>query len=157
MRTNDAVVNFLSSPPLDDDEFYGNHKWTFVSNDGVMLQTVSHQDTEDGVVIVANNDFDGFVKFDKFVDVFLAVAESGGVGGLTLRSFPGRGHDDGWDSTDDDMEEARGWLLFEGKLEPLSSQAIMDSYCTDAITGDILEPEPNVRYCDARVTRHKAD
>ncbi|MGX1727907.1 hypothetical protein ACWIGE_14700 [Streptomyces diastaticus] len=43
-------------------------------------------------------------------------------------------------------EEVRGWRLREGGAYPLTAAEIFDAYCTDAVTGEPVAPEPGVEY-----------
>lgn len=72
--------------------------------------------------------------------------------GVTLRSFVSEGdisnpeniiHDDSA------HREIRGWFLSIQGVVMLTAQQAIECYCTDAVTGRILDPEPNVAYCDA--------
>lgn len=56
-------------------------------------------------------------------------------GGLVLRTTDRRGTD-----------TVRGWTLHHEGPHPLTEAEVFDAYCTDPDTGDVLPPEPGVRY-----------
>ncbi|WP_234344232.1 hypothetical protein [Streptomyces sp. NRRL F-5123] len=56
-------------------------------------------------------------------------------GGLVLRTTDSRGTD-----------TVRGWSLHRDGTRPLTEAEVFDAYCTDPETGDVLPPEPGVRY-----------
>ncbi|MFI0896079.1 hypothetical protein [Streptomyces sp. NPDC020983] len=56
-------------------------------------------------------------------------------GGLVLRTTDARGTD-----------TVRGWSLHHDGPHPLTEAEVFDAYCTDPGTGDVLPPEPGVRY-----------
>ncbi|NEC16310.1 hypothetical protein G3I34_29380 [Streptomyces sp. SID8014] len=43
-------------------------------------------------------------------------------------------------------EEVRGWRLRAGRAQPLTAAEVFDAYCTDAVTGEPVAPEPGVEY-----------
>ncbi|MFI0943359.1 hypothetical protein [Streptomyces sp. NPDC021020] len=56
-------------------------------------------------------------------------------GGLVLRTTDSRG-----------IDTVRGWSLHRDGPHPLTEAEVFDAYCTDPETGDVLPPEPGVRY-----------
>ncbi|MFE0106473.1 hypothetical protein [Streptomyces sp. NPDC059009] len=52
-------------------------------------------------------------------------------------------------TTDAGPDRVQGWRLNGTRLTPLTASEVFDAYCTDAITGDLLSPEPGVDYCAA--------
>src|SRR5690606_8741872 len=46
-------------------------------------------------------------------------------------------------------DRVHGWRLRGYGLVPLTAGAVFDAYCTDAESGDLLAPVPDVRYCAA--------
>ncbi|WP_331721570.1 hypothetical protein [Streptomyces sp. NBC_00212] len=43
-------------------------------------------------------------------------------------------------------ERVRGWRIRGGWLLPLAAAEVFSAYCTDALTGEPLSPEPDVEY-----------
>lgn len=43
-------------------------------------------------------------------------------------------------------EEVRGWRLRSGRPQPLTAAEVFDAYCTDAVSGEPVAPEPGVEY-----------
>ncbi|MFD4989769.1 hypothetical protein [Streptomyces sp. NPDC058374] len=43
-------------------------------------------------------------------------------------------------------EEVRGWRLRAGRPQPLTAAEVFDAYCTDAVSGEPVAPEPGVEY-----------
>ncbi|MGW1870446.1 hypothetical protein ACWCPS_33490 [Streptomyces mauvecolor] len=61
---------------------------------------------------------------------------TGTDGGLVVRTrYPGA-----------TGERVRGWRIRGGWLIPLTAGEVFSAYCTDALTGDPLSPEPDVEY-----------
>ncbi|MFR9725090.1 hypothetical protein ACL02R_17250 [Streptomyces sp. MS19] len=59
-------------------------------------------------------------------------------GGLVLRSSPGE--------TGEWPEQVCGWSLRGGRLHALTEGEVFTAYCTDALTGEPVAPEPDVVY-----------
>lgn len=71
----------------------------------------------------------------EFTTVLAAGLATRSPGGLVLRS-----------SVPNTPDQVYGWRLHQGEPEPLSAGEVFDAYCTDAETGDIVSPEPEVDY-----------
>jgi hypothetical protein len=71
----------------------------------------------------------------EFLTVLAAGVATGGSGGLVLRTtVPGR------------PDRLHGWRLHGGDLLPLTEAEVFSAYCTDALTGEPLPPEPGAEY-----------
>ncbi|MEE4545405.1 hypothetical protein V2S66_25985 [Streptomyces sp. V4-01] len=70
--------------------------------------------------------------------VMAAGAATSRPGGLVVRTVTGQGADR--------AETVRGWTLRGGEPYPLSEAEVFNAYCTDAVTGEPVPPEPGVRY-----------
>ncbi|MGW1144311.1 hypothetical protein ACWD6I_04430 [Streptomyces sp. NPDC002454] len=92
-------------------------------------------------VFRARSDATGITEVDDSAAVELATVLAAGIttgdpGGLVMRTTaPGR-HD-----------RVRGWRLHGDGLVPLTAAEVFDAYCTDALSGDLIAPEPDVDYC----------
>ncbi|WP_236243618.1 hypothetical protein [Streptomyces sp. CC228A] len=49
----------------------------------------------------------------------------------------------------DDTSRVLGWRLRHCTAHPLNRAEIFDAYCTDAVTGEPIPPEPGTEYADA--------
>ncbi|MET8983368.1 hypothetical protein ABZX85_48185 [Streptomyces sp. NPDC004539] len=47
----------------------------------------------------------------------------------------------------DTRDRVHGWRLRGEDLQPLTAAEVFDAYCTDAESGDLIAPEPDVDYC----------
>ncbi|MGP3967748.1 hypothetical protein [Streptomyces sp. 6N223] len=65
--------------------------------------------------------------------------------GLVLRTAPPPGAAAGPGAA----ERVCGWSVHEGVLRPLGEAEVFAAYCTDALTGEPVPPEPGVSYRDA--------
>ncbi|MFF4233253.1 hypothetical protein [Streptomyces sp. NPDC001820] len=72
----------------------------------------------------------------EFVTVLATGIALESPGGLVLRT-----------STDGAPDRLHGWRLHQGRLLPLTAGEVFSAYCTDAVTGEPLSPEPGVEYC----------
>lgn len=52
-------------------------------------------------------------------------------------------------AVDQTSSEVMGWKLTEGYARPLSASEILNAYCTDAETGEVIPPEWGVKYVAA--------
>ncbi|MFE5405218.1 hypothetical protein ACFQ9Z_28435 [Streptomyces sp. NPDC056580] len=92
-------------------------------------------------VLHADHDAAGAVGLDEaevleFTSVLALGLATGRPGGLVMRvTSPGT------------ADRVHGWRLRAGALVPLSAAEVFDAYCTDAESGDIISPEPDVDYC----------
>lgn len=92
-------------------------------------------------VLHAERPGDGPVRLDDadgldFVTVLAAGIAVESPGGVVLRT-----------SGPDTADRVRGWKLDRGRLQPLTAGEVFSAYCTDAITGEPVSPEPGVEYC----------
>ncbi|AVZ71835.1 hypothetical protein SLUN_06145 [Streptomyces lunaelactis] len=72
----------------------------------------------------------------EFVTVLAAGIALESPGGAVLRtSAPGA------------PDHLHGWRLHQGRLLPLTAGEVFSAYCTDAVTGEPISPEPGVEYC----------
>ncbi|MGW5352860.1 hypothetical protein ACWERV_20410 [Streptomyces sp. NPDC004031] len=83
---------------------------------------------------------DGAIELDDtetttLCTVMAAARRTTRPGGLVLRTTDSRGTD-----------TVRGWSLHRDGPHPLTEAEVFDAYCTDPETGDLLPPEPGVRY-----------
>ncbi|MFH8371109.1 hypothetical protein [Streptomyces sp. NPDC018031] len=70
-----------------------------------------------------------------FSTVLAAGIATGSPAGVVLRT-----------SVDGLPDTVRGWALDDGWLRPLSEAEVFAAYCTDALTGEPVPPEPGVDY-----------
>jgi hypothetical protein len=77
--------------------------------------------------------------------------EAGEHAGLTLRSYLTRSEEDGFEPSEDmeDTQEVRGWLISPAGIHAFTEDECIDAYCIDAVSGEPMDPEPNVKYCKA--------
>ncbi|MFG3349053.1 hypothetical protein ACGF1Z_28845 [Streptomyces sp. NPDC048018] len=71
----------------------------------------------------------------EFVSVLAAGLALDTPGGVVLRT-----------TTPGAPDRLHGWRLRGGHLHPLTEAEVFDAYCTDALTGEPIAPEPHVDY-----------
>ncbi|MFJ9812410.1 hypothetical protein ACIRTB_29745 [Streptomyces sp. NPDC101158] len=71
----------------------------------------------------------------EFVTVLAAGLALDTPGGVVLRT-----------TTPGAPDRLHGWRLRGGHLHPLTEAEVFDAYCTDALTGEPIAPEPHVDY-----------
>ncbi|MFI1016936.1 hypothetical protein [Streptomyces sp. NPDC020965] len=71
----------------------------------------------------------------EFVTVLATAIALGRPGGVVLRTSP-----------PDAPDRLHGWRLHRSRLLPLTEAEVFSAYCTDAMTGEPLSPEPGVEY-----------
>lgn len=72
----------------------------------------------------------------EFVTVLAVAVALERPGGVVLRT-----------SSAGAQDRVHGWRLTRGNLVPLSAGEVFSAYCTDAVTGEPVAPEPHVEYC----------
>ncbi|MGW5370039.1 hypothetical protein ACWER6_26660 [Streptomyces sp. NPDC004009] len=92
-------------------------------------------------VLHADQDAAGAAGLDEaelmeFTSVLALGLATGRPGGLVMRV-----------TSAGTADRVHGWRLRAGALVPLSAAEVFDAYCTDAESGDIISPEPDVDYC----------
>ncbi|MFE5633744.1 hypothetical protein [Streptomyces sp. NPDC056470] len=91
-------------------------------------------------VVHATRDGDGPAHLDsgeaaEFATVLAAGIALDSSGGVVLRTTsPGT------------PDRLHGWRLSAGSLQPLTEAEVFSAYCTDALTGEPIAPEPGVDY-----------
>ncbi|MEW2260939.1 hypothetical protein [Streptomyces sp. NPDC047869] len=122
-RASDLVVRILDTAPPGD-----RHLVCSVSAPAETLVAVLHADQG-----ITELDEAEALEFTSVLALGLATKSHGG---LVMRvSSPGT------------ADLVHGWRLRGGDLVPLSAAEVFDAYCTDAESGDIISPEPDVDYC----------
>ncbi|QNP73915.1 hypothetical protein IAG44_33610 [Streptomyces roseirectus] len=99
--------------------------------------------TPETLVAVLHTDTnpDGTMRLDEtealeFTTVLALGIATHSPGGLVLRvTAPGT------------RDRVHGWRLHGEHLHPLTAAEVFDAYCTDAESGDLIAPEPDVDYC----------
>ncbi|WP_405814895.1 hypothetical protein OG241_10180 [Streptomyces sp. NBC_01390] len=92
-------------------------------------------------VLHADDDSEGAAELDEaealeFTTVLALGLATQSPGGLVMRTTaPG------------DCDRIYGWRLRANGVEPLTAGEVFDAYCTDAESGDLISPEPDVDYC----------
>lgn len=92
-------------------------------------------------VLHADDDSEGATELDEaealeFTTVLALGIATRSPGGLVMRtSAPGT------------TDRIYGWRLHGNGVEPLTAGEVFDAYCTDAESGDLISPEPDVDYC----------
>lgn len=92
-------------------------------------------------VLHADDDSEGATELDEaetleFTTVLALGLATQNPGGLVMRTtVPGT------------IDRIYGWRLRGNGLEPLTAGEVFDAYCTDAESGDLIAPEPDVDYC----------
>ncbi|KOV87801.1 hypothetical protein ADL01_02955 [Streptomyces sp. NRRL WC-3618] len=92
-------------------------------------------------VLHADDDREGAQELDEaealeFTTVLALGIATQSPGGLVMRTTaPGT------------SDHIYGWRLRENGVEPLTAGEVFDAYCTDADSGDLISPEPDVDYC----------
>ncbi|MFE3634039.1 hypothetical protein [Streptomyces sp. NPDC059168] len=125
-RASDLVARILDSAPPGD-----RHLVCSVSAPAETLVAVLH----------AERGTEGTPEVDEAEALELTCVVALGLatripGGLVMRvSSPGT------------PDRVHGWRLRGGDLVPLSAAEVFDAYCTDAESGDLISPEPDVDYC----------
>ncbi|MCX5202665.1 hypothetical protein OG897_14545 [Streptomyces sp. NBC_00237] len=85
----------------------------------------------------------------EFVTVLAAGIALESPGGVVLRT-----------TRDGESDRVHGWRLDRGGLTALTEAEVFSAYCTDAMTGEPVSPEPGVDYCagyaldDPHTNRH---
>ncbi|MEH0421752.1 hypothetical protein [Streptomyces sp. B21-083] len=92
-------------------------------------------------VLHADDDSEGATELDEaealeFTTVLALGLAAQSPGGLVMRTTAS-GHSD----------RVYGWRLRADGVEPLTAGEVFDAYCTDAESGDLISPEPDVDYC----------
>lgn len=108
-------------------------------------------ENEDFRVTFANKDQVIYTDEDSLNAMIHTLAyfmDVGGPIGLTLRSFIGKDPHDVF-HMENSPEEVRAWSIQGTDVYSLSSDELIDAYCTDAETGKLLSPEPNLKYRDS--------
>jgi len=125
-RASDLVVRILDTAPPGD-----RHLVCSVSAPAETLVAVLHSDQ--GTAGTTELDEAEALEFTSVLALGLA---TNSPGGLVMRvSSPGT------------ADRVHGWRLRGGDLVPLSAAEVFDAYCTDAESGDLISPEPDVDYC----------
>ncbi|WP_369380504.1 hypothetical protein [Streptomyces sp. cg36] len=99
------------------------------------LIAVGHSNIHDGAPVLAVGSEDA-VSMALTVAV-VSAAVCGQVGGIVARHHATGGG-----------ETVRGWRISPGEVVPLKAGEVFSAYCTDALTGEPLSPEPGVEYAD---------
>ncbi|WP_329279616.1 hypothetical protein [Streptomyces sp. NBC_01451] len=92
-------------------------------------------------VLHADDDSEGAAELDEaealeFTTVLALGLATQSPGGLVMRTTaPGT------------TDRVYGWHLRGNGVEPLTAGEVFDAYCTDAESGDLISPEPDVDYC----------
>lgn len=125
-RASHLLVRILDSAPPGD-----RHLVCTVSGPPETLVAALHADDHDGHPGIDETEA---VEFTTVLAVGLAAASPGG---LVMRiSKPGT------------RDRVHGWRLGAQGLVPLTAGEVFDAYCTDAESGELIAPEPNVDYCE---------
>ena len=125
-RASDLVVRILDTAPPGD-----RHLVCSVSAPAETLVAVLYSDQ--GTAGTTELDEAEALEFTSVLALGLA---TNSPGGLVMRvSSPGT------------ADRVHGWRLRGGDLVPLSAAEVFDAYCTDAESGDLISPEPDVDYC----------
>ncbi|MEU3048978.1 hypothetical protein ABZ705_21145 [Streptomyces sp. NPDC006984] len=101
--------------------------------DEQLLAVVHAEAAATGTAVV---DADAAAEFTTVLAAGLALRGSGGI--VLRTSRPGA------------PDRLHGWRLDRGRLTPLTAAEVFDAYCTDAVTGEPVPPEPGVEYCAGR-------
>ncbi|MFF4967670.1 hypothetical protein [Streptomyces sp. NPDC001037] len=125
-RASGLVARILDTAPPGD-----RHLVCSVSAPAETLVAVLHADQD--AVGAAGLDEAELMEFTSVLALGLA---TGRAGGLVMRV-----------TSAGTADRVHGWRLREGALVPLSAAEVFDAYCTDAESGDIISPEPDVDYC----------
>ncbi|MGW4438528.1 hypothetical protein ACWELO_22660 [Streptomyces sp. NPDC004596] len=125
-RASGLVARILDTAPPGD-----RHLVCSVSAPAETLVAVLHADHD--AAGTAGLDEAEVLEFTSVLALGLATDRPGG---LVMRvTSPGT------------ADRVHGWRLRAGALVPLSAAEVFDAYCTDAESGDIISPEPDVDYC----------
>lgn len=122
-RASGLVARILDTAPPGD-----RHLVCSVSAPAETLVAVLHADQD-----AAGLDEAELMEFTSVLALGLA---TGRAGGLVMRV-----------TSAGTADRVHGWRLRAGALVPLSAAEVFDAYCTDAESGDIISPEPDVDYC----------
>ncbi|MFF0853293.1 hypothetical protein ACFYVM_19925 [Streptomyces sp. NPDC003280] len=125
-RASGLVARILDTAPPGD-----RHLVCSVSAPAETLVAVLHADQD--AVGAAGLDEAELMEFTSVLALGLA---TGRAGGLVMRV-----------TSAGTADRVHGWRLRAGALVPLSAAEVFDAYCTDAESGDIISPEPDVDYC----------
>ncbi|MFF0836163.1 MULTISPECIES: hypothetical protein [unclassified Streptomyces] len=125
-RASGLVARILDTAPPGD-----RHLVCSVSAPAETLVAVLHADQD--AVGAAGLDEAELMEFTSVLALGLA---TGRAGGLVMRV-----------TSAGTADRVHGWRLRGGALVPLSAAEVFDAYCTDAESGDIISPEPDVDYC----------
>ncbi|MGV9905876.1 hypothetical protein ACWDU8_25855 [Streptomyces sp. NPDC003388] len=125
-RASGLVARILGTAPPGD-----RHLVCSVSAPAETLVAVLHADQD--AVGTAGLDEAELMEFTSVLALGLA---TGRAGGLVMRV-----------TSAGTADRVHGWRLRAGALVPLSAAEVFDAYCTDAESGDIISPEPDVDYC----------
>ncbi|MGY1502347.1 hypothetical protein ACW4TU_38165 [Streptomyces sp. QTS52] len=92
-------------------------------------------------VLHADDDSEGDTELDQaealeFTTVLALGLATQSPGGLVMRT-----------TTPGATDRIYGWHLRGNGVEPLTAGEVFDAYCTDAESGDLISPEPDVDYC----------
>ncbi|MEV5733929.1 hypothetical protein ACF1GY_29440 [Streptomyces sp. NPDC014684] len=125
-RASGLVARILDTAPPGD-----RHLVCSVSAPAETLVAVLHADQD--AAGAAGLDEAELMEFTSVLALGLA---TGRAGGLVMRV-----------TSAGTADRVHGWRLRAGALVPLSAAEVFDAYCTDAESGDIISPEPDVDYC----------
>ncbi|MGW5329794.1 hypothetical protein [Streptomyces sp. NPDC004014] len=125
-RASGLLARILDTAPPGD-----RHLVCSVSAPAETLVAVLHADQ--GAEGAAGLDEAELMEFTSVLALGLA---TGRPGGLVMRV-----------TSAGTADRVHGWRLRAGALVPLSAAEVFDAYCTDAESGDIISPEPDVDYC----------
>jgi hypothetical protein len=92
-------------------------------------------------VLHADDDSEGATELDEaevleFTTVLALGLATQSPGGLVMRT-----------TAAGTTDRIYGWHLRGDGVEPLTAGEVFDAYCTDADSGDLISPEPDVDYC----------
>ncbi|MEU6459791.1 hypothetical protein [Streptomyces sp. NPDC047065] len=92
-------------------------------------------------VLRADTDPEGAIRLHEaaaleFTAVLALGLATGSAGGLVMRTTSRSAPD-----------QVYGWRMRMGDLEALTASEVFDAYCTDAESGSLISPEPDVDYC----------
>ncbi|WP_327693554.1 hypothetical protein [Streptomyces sp. NBC_00459] len=125
-RASNLLVRILDTAPQ------GNrHLVCSVTTPAETLVAVLHadDDSEDGTEL----DEAEVLEFTTILALGLATQSPGGL--VMRTTAPGT------------TDRIYGWRLRGDGVQPLTAGEVFDAYCTDADSGDLISPEPDVDYC----------